>query len=372
VNRCSRCVTPESYPRTTFDADGVCNHCLEYEAAFSGWDDSREAREKKFERMVNRARKRSKIYDVLVPLSGGKDSTYVLYLASKKYKLKVLCYNFDNGFQSDIARQNIRGALEASGADLFTFKPGENLMMKLNKHFLKHTGMFCPVCMRGIYLAQFVTARQFKIPLVLKGTSRRTEETLVPEIFQEGTISFFKNVLKEHPFDEDIRAFYVDRTLKEKFYRALYILSGKRIVLGSLDVQVPDFLPWDYKVIYDTITSEMGWQALPDRDEHVDCQADPAMHYLREVRCKDLTPNTLRYSAEIRSGGMDRETALRLVEEEERAGYNPSDIEYFLNRLEISRDELDIMMRDNRRHMTYQKEGGALLLFNMVRKTLGK
>jgi tRNA(Ile)-lysidine synthase TilS/MesJ len=48
-------------------------------------------------------------YDCLVPLSGGKDSTYVLYLCARVYGLKVLAMNFDNGFQSPLARENRAG-----------------------------------------------------------------------------------------------------------------------------------------------------------------------------------------------------------------------------------------------------------------------
>ena len=48
--------------------------------------------------MIDQARAKKRIYDVLVPLSGGKDSCYLLYFISKKYDLKCLAVTWDNGF----------------------------------------------------------------------------------------------------------------------------------------------------------------------------------------------------------------------------------------------------------------------------------
>jgi hypothetical protein len=226
--------------------------------------------------------------------------------------------------------------------------------------------------MRGIAIGQFSITKQFDIPLVLRGSSQRTEERVVPEIFQDGRLSFFKNVLREHPFDEDIRTFYTDRGVKEKILRALYILSGGRINLGTIEVQVPDYMEWDYPEIYKTISHEMGWKALPDRDEHVDCLADPAVHYLREIRCSDLTANTLRYSAEIRLGLRDRSEALQLINEESRNGIKKEYIDYFLDKLEITGDDLEKYMENDLRHMKYQREETAMLIFQKLRAILAK
>jgi hypothetical protein len=370
MKRCTRCVTPDTYPGITLNRDGVCAHCLEYEEAFSDWGNSQQDRTAQFHRLLELARKKSKTYDVLVPLSGGKDSTYVLYLAAIKYGLKVLCYNFDNGFKSEVAHRNIESAVRAAGADLIVVKPHEELLVRLYRHFLEHTGMFCPVCMRGIYYGQFLTARQFRIPLVLNGTSQRTEEYLVPEIFQDGRLSFFANVLRRHPFSEDIRPLFCDRSPKEKVCRALYILSKGKLFLGSIDVHLPDFLEWDYKHIYAVIRDEMGWNPLPDRDEHVDCLAEPAAHYLRQLRCPDLTPSTLRYSAEIRSGQMDRSHALKIVEKELRDGFDKTHVAHFLDRLGITFDDLDAHMTNNLRHMAFQKDSFAVSAFNKIRSLL--
>jgi hypothetical protein len=321
----------------------------------------------KLEKLINAAKSKSRKYDVLVPLSGGKDSTYVLFLAAKIYQCKTLCYNFNNGLQSEIAQENIRAAIDASGADLITYKPNHKLMMRLYKHFLENTGLFCPVCMRGISVGQFSITQQFNIPLVLRGTSRRTEENLMPEIFQDGRLSFFKNVLRKYPFSGDIRPFYTDRSMKQKLLRAMFLLSNGKYNLGTIDIQLPDYYDWNYDEIFKIITDEMGWKALPERDEHVDCLAVPMVNYLRKMRCKDLTPNTLRYSTEIRAGQRDRSEALQLIQKEMQNDVSNKYIEYLLDKLDISRNELESYIENDLRHMEYQREGIMMSIFQKAR-----
>lgn len=366
MQRCSKCLTPDRLPRTVFNHDGVCNHCLDYQESFGDWEKQKGERKRHFEELVRWAKKKGRYYDVLVPLSGGKDSTYVLYLATKVYNLKTLCYTFVNGFQSEIAEDNIRAALKASGADAFTFRPNEDVLMRLYKHFFEHTGLFCPVCMRGIAAGIFFATEQFKIPLVLKGTSVRTEERLAPEIFQDGASSFFENVLESHPFFDDVRSIRYNRGMKEKVGKAAFLLTNGRLRLGSIDIDVADYLDWNYKQVYETISHEMGWQALPDRNEHVDCSIDPVMHYLRQLRVPELTPNTLRYSAEVRCGQMDREQALALVEAEKENRSAPKELELFLDKLKMSRNEFDSCLGDGLRHTKYQEDGRLMSIFRCV------
>jgi hypothetical protein len=355
IRLCSRCVTSDRYPGIVLDRSGVCSHCREYETIHRNWKATRLAKQDRFERLVAWAKKQHRPYDALVPLSGGKDSTYVLYLAAMKYNLKVLCFTFDNGFQSDVARWNIAEAVRKSGADHIVIRPDPSLSRELYKHFLRHTGLFCPVCMRGICAGTFALIRRFHPPLVLKGTSVRTEEKVRPEFFQDGRYSFFRNVLKAHPFPRDVGIFDYDRPLLHKVKCGAFLLSHGGIRLGLAEVQVPDFLGWDYAAIYRTIATEMGWRGLPDRDEHVDCEAEPVANYLRRFRVPELTRNMLRYSAEIRAGQRDRRSALQEVENERlQDGDAPAQLESFLMYLGLTREEFSSATADPFRHMRFQ------------------
>ena len=117
IKRCTRCILPASLTGITFDESGVCNHCRKYEADFKDWELIKERRKNEFEEILAKTKKLKRPYDVLVPLSGGKDSTYALYLCTKVYGLKTLSVTLDNGFLTQPAKDNIRNAIASCNTD---------------------------------------------------------------------------------------------------------------------------------------------------------------------------------------------------------------------------------------------------------------
>jgi PP-loop superfamily ATP-utilizing enzyme len=118
---CTRCIMDTSDPEITFDGQGRCNHCT---AAIERM--SREllppaARREAMERLaeVVRAEGRGKEYDCIIGVSGGVDSTTTAY-NTKQLGLRPLAVHFDNGWDSELAVDNIRRTLNALGIDLFT------------------------------------------------------------------------------------------------------------------------------------------------------------------------------------------------------------------------------------------------------------
>jgi hypothetical protein len=249
-------------------------------------------------------------------------------------------------------------------------------LMALYRHFFKYTGIFCSVCMRGISLGRIVAYRKFKIPLILRGTSLRTEEWPTPEIFQASDAGFFKNVIQKHPINIDVKKYLIDRNNREKFSLGIYLLSRKKIYIGgAMDLQLPDYVDWDYDKMMEVIKKEFNWRHEPKRDEHGDCIVDPVMHYIRRTKVPELTTNTLRWSAMIRAGMMTRDKALELIEEErEDEKEPPKEIEYFKSALGISSKEFkawtDYSIRF--RHMEFQKEGVGMKMYNYANKLMGR
>ena len=168
IDRCRSCVLPASLPSLSLGEDGTCGGCAGYRSRKER-DAGRPRKKEEFEALVERARKLDRTYDCLIPLSGGKDSTYALYLCEKVYKLKCLCVTFDNGYLAPGALANIQAALAATRADHIMYQVSRAVMLDLYKLFLRKTGAFCPPCLRGIGLAASL-AERFRIPLTVAGT----------------------------------------------------------------------------------------------------------------------------------------------------------------------------------------------------------
>lgn len=100
---------PSTYPDITFDHQGVCNHCLSYHRQEPLGED------RFLEKMHSR---RGATYDCVVGISGGKDSCYVAYLASKKFGLRTLAVTYDFPFMVNLARENTKKVCESLGIEL--------------------------------------------------------------------------------------------------------------------------------------------------------------------------------------------------------------------------------------------------------------
>ena len=105
--RCSRCLYDETVPAIQFDEKGVCNYCHTHEQMEQEYPTGKEGR-RRLERIAAtiRSEGRKKKYDVIVGVSGGCDSSYMLYLA-RQFGLRPLAVHFDNTWDSTIAVENI-------------------------------------------------------------------------------------------------------------------------------------------------------------------------------------------------------------------------------------------------------------------------
>ena len=105
---CKRCVLDNKSANLIFDADGVCNYCNNNTTNISIKDVS--LNQLNLARTISKIKetKKSKNYNCIIGLSGGVDSSYLAYLAVKKFGLKPLAVHFDNGWNSsNLAVENV-------------------------------------------------------------------------------------------------------------------------------------------------------------------------------------------------------------------------------------------------------------------------
>lgn len=105
LRRCSCCVLPETFPFIEFDDKGVCNYCLSYKPRYAGMHPT-ETR-KAFIDSLETYRRSGNEPDVLVPFSGGRDSSYGLHLIHKEFGLRPVTFTYDWGMVTDLARRNV-------------------------------------------------------------------------------------------------------------------------------------------------------------------------------------------------------------------------------------------------------------------------
>ena len=111
---CSRCIYDERVDQITFDQNGVCNYCHQIDKLVDLYNTGNlkgQANFNSFVEKIKNAGKRKK-YDVIVGVSGGTDSSYMLYLAVK-LGLRPLAVHYDNTWNTSIATENIQKITKA-------------------------------------------------------------------------------------------------------------------------------------------------------------------------------------------------------------------------------------------------------------------
>lgn len=167
---CVRCVMPHTKPDLRLDDEGVCNACRAYERRKDvDWD----ARRVELLALLDKYRRRDSHWDCIVPVSGGKDSTYQV-IRMLQLGLTPLCVTATTCDLSALGRQNIEN-LKRLGVDHVEFSPNPRVRARLNRIGLTEVGDISWPEHVGIFTIPVRAAVQFDVPLLVWGENSQNE-----------------------------------------------------------------------------------------------------------------------------------------------------------------------------------------------------
>ena len=167
---CVRCVMPHTKPDLHIDEEGVCNACRAYEQRKeTDWD----KRSGELLAVLERYRRQGDHWDCIVPVSGGKDSTYQV-VRMLQLGLNPLCVTATTCDLSDVGRKNIDN-IKRLGVDYVEFSPNPIVRAKLNRIGLTEVGDISWPEHVGIFTIPVRAAVQFNVPLIVWGENSQNE-----------------------------------------------------------------------------------------------------------------------------------------------------------------------------------------------------
>lgn len=167
---CTRCVMPDTKPDLLIDNEGVCSACRAYERRKQvDWDKRRE----ELQEILSRYRTDGSNWDCIVPVSGGKDSTYQV-VRMLQLGLNPLCVTATTCDLSDIGRQNIEN-IKRLGVDYVEFSPDRRVRAQLNRIGLTDVGDISWPEHVGIFTIPVRAAVHFNVPLIVWGENSQNE-----------------------------------------------------------------------------------------------------------------------------------------------------------------------------------------------------
>lgn len=329
MKRCTRCVLTENHPDIAFNDQGVCNYCLEFDAT-PEYQQMNQGGEDEFVRLLQEHRGRGE-YDCLVMLSGGKDSTYALYLLKKRYGLNVLGFTFDNHFESEAALANVRQAVDALEVDYLYLRP---VHLKQLFRFLLQNRMdpstLCIFCKRAMGHAAWEAANKFGAGLIVSGDTkgqrypmRRPMAPGADLYYQEAAA-----LIQTQAEFEPLLPIYLDNRLYD---------SPQMAQDGIRFVSPYHYMAWDAQQIMDVLKREIDWQA-PSRDyprTGTNCRMSLVNAYISRQKYGFSWYDT-EMSTLIRYGEITRQDALQRLEVE----IEREIVDTALARLDLTLDDL--------------------------------
>jgi N-acetyl sugar amidotransferase len=240
-----------SDPDITFDQNGVCIRCHDYDRKVKDQVFSGTEGERKLQEMIETIKRdgEGKQYDCLIGISGGVDSTFVAYKV-KQYGLRPLAVHLDNGWDSELAVNNIHKALNILGIDLHTHVIDWEEFKDLQVAFLKASTPDSEIPSdHAIVSLMYQMADQMGIKHVITGRNIRTE-THVPSAWSTGHFDW-KYIQSVHrQFGKVQLKSYPHRTLlQEEFYR---LRQNWFDILNYVDYIKSDAIK--------VLEKELGWQ----------------------------------------------------------------------------------------------------------------
>jgi N-acetyl sugar amidotransferase len=365
MNYCARCLYPENAkPTIIFDDEGVCSGCRYHESRGKLEVDWVE-RKTIFEQMLDEARKmrrqRGNSHDCIIPVSGGKDSHFQVWLLKKQYGLNPLLVTFNHVFNTPAGNRNLENLVAKSGCDLIRFTAGTDSVRRISRLMLELVGDLTWHYHAGIRTLPFQVAVNYNIPLVVWGEHGFAELTGLVTL--EDFVEFTRWTRKEH----DMRGYEPEQLIgkggvTEADIRPYVYPADEAIAkCGVRGIYLSNFFSWNAKQHAEDMIAQWDFGTVTYRRDRtfnlyakIEDHANDVHDYLKYLKF-GYGRTTDDASMEIRHGRLSREEGMKLVEQYD--GTEPSTLGFYCEFMGITKERFYGFAEPMRDAKAWEKQG---------------
>lgn len=331
LQRCTKCVLPETFPFISFDQEGVCIYCKNYKLK------NRPRSLDELSHLVDPYRSKGGCYDCIVPYSGGRDSTFTLHMIKKELRMNPIAFTYDWGMVTDLARRNIARVCGKLGVENIIvaadiIKKRRNIKMNILAWLKRPSLGMIPLFMSGDKYFFYYTNQLKKhtgIRLNIWGINN-LENTDFKTGFAGVKPEFDKKRIYSLSMSGKIKYFiYVGKNL---ILNPSYFNSSNLDTIGSFSSRYMfpqkdyysffDYYQWNENEIEELIFNKYNWERAIDTNSTWRIGDGTASFYnYIYYTVAGFTENDTFRSNQIREGLISREKALKIIEEENRPRY---------------------------------------------------
>lgn len=355
---CSRCIMDTSDPNITFDDEGVCDYCHNFNTHIAPSWRAGEGDPAALAQMAEliRAAGKGQDFDCIIGLSGGLDSSYVAYVAKEKMGLRPLLFHVDAGWNTDQAVGNIEKLVDGLGLDLYTDVVNWESVKRMQLAFLR-AGIPDQDLVQdaAFFSGLYRFARKYNIKHIMTGSNYSTECCREPEEWG-GYLgidrTLFGDIWRQcgdgKPNDFPLVDILVYKLLYQK--------------LMGMKVHHPlNLVPYVKKDAEQVLADRFGWQ--PFRHKHHESRFTRFYEDYWLPRRFGYEKRRAHFSSLIMTGQMSRDAALaRIARPEMDEHFLRQEFEYVASKLDLTVEALQALFDAPRK--TYRNYRNKRWLIN--------
>lgn len=366
IKFCKRCLYSSEHPLgLVLDEEGICSGCRVHEEKDSlDWN----SRWGKLERIVDFYRDTTgKGYDCIVPVTGGQDSYYIVYIVKERLKLNPLLVSYNKYFNTPLGIRNLANLRIRFNCDILYQNINPESVKNIIRSTIRKFGSIYWPILAGHTVFPVQTAVRYKIPLIIWGAHQGLEQ--VGMFSHQHEVEMTRRYRKDH----DLMGYEADDlltifdTLKEKdIWQYRYPDDLDLNSVGVRGIYLGNYVRWDPKAQHEQMIRDYGYKTSEfkrtfDCYDYVDCFNYMNIHDLLKLYKHGFSKVTDHATREIRFGRITREQGLSLVKK-----YEQAPIEYFelfCEWLGVTPRALNFVLDQHRNHNFWEERTPSAWVF---------
>lgn len=371
---CKRCLYPENHPLgIIIDDEGICSGCRVHEEKFTlDW----KTREQKLKTLLARYKSTSGLnYDCIIPVSGARDSYFIVHLLKKVYGMNPLLVTYNKHYNTHVGNRNYAYLKTLFNCDALSLIVQPQKVQRITRESLKKMGSIYWHILAGQTVFPVQVAVRFKIPLIIWGANQGVDQ--VGMFSHTDEVEMTRRYRKDH----DLMGFEAEDLLQNSDLREndiiqyVYPHDKELEKVGVRGIYLGNYIQWDTKSQHELMIKLYGYETAPqqrsfDTYNDIDCVHYNGLHdYIKNLKY-GYSKITDHASREIRWGRLSRDEGIKLVQHYE--SIQPNDTAYFLEWMKMSEDELLSYIEPFRDTRIWERKEGTWLKKDHVDKHTSK
>ena len=355
---CTRCLYHSSHPlNITFDSEGVCSGCrIHEEKDIINWSE----RDEELKELLNSfANRHGSNYDCVIPVSGARDSYFIVHTVKNIYGLNPLLVTYNKHYNTAVGWRNLANLRTKFDCDIMTLTVNPNQIKKITRTTFRQFGSIYWHCIAGQTVFPVQIAVKFKIPLIVWGAHQGIDQ--VGMFSHHDRVEMTRKYRKDHDlmgYEAEDLVNDIDNVTLDDVMPFMYPDNVELEKVGVRGIYLNNYIRWDSRIQHELMIKTYDYESCNqnrtfDTYNDVDCWNYSSVHdYIKWVKhgYGKVVDHACR---EIRLRHMTRQEGIDLVES--YMTKTPANLDKFISWIGITEESFNYILDQHRSTEFFQR-----------------